>query len=77
VTTTVNSNSSLADEIMATEIAIESAVQPMRTMAQDMESARQPQTAAGEATHQAASQADLLAGNKTKNADVSWNTTQS
>jgi hypothetical protein len=68
---------SLADEIMATEIELESAVQPLRTMAHDMEVARHPHHPASEETHQAPSQADLLSGNQAKNNSATWNTTQS
>jgi len=41
----------------------------MRTMAHDMETAKHP-----EATHQAASQADLL-HSQTRNPDASWDST--
>lgn len=69
-------DTALADEIMATEIELESAVQPMRTMAHDMETARNPQPASADVVHQASSQSDLLSGNKTKNSSATWNTTQ-
>lgn len=67
-TTASEISTTLAAEIAETEQSLNQAVQPMRTMAHDMEVARP----AAEQTHQATDQHELLQGNKARNPNATW-----
>ena len=67
----ISDNEVLEVELAQAEMALDSSVQPIRTMAHDMETARQPK----EETHSAPSQSELLSGNQTEESDTRWGTT--
>ena len=71
---TITDNEMLEVEIAQAEAALHHTVQPMRTMAHDMEIAKEAPHAA-EPVQQGTSQADLLAGNKVQNQDARWGDT--